>query len=305
MNVGLDEQRQRVGSVFAHYRGAARCASRFLPVKVIVGITTTKARLGVFFYSLQSLRRQSYRDFNIFLSLSREPYLFDEGIDMVPAWMEGDRVQVHFVANSGPYRKLLPAIADASDEDIVVTADDDVLYADNWLMKIVKAAESHPDHIVCGRAREIQKNLVGRFQNYSNWPLISGRDTGLLLLPIGCAGVAYRKNLLDLRFALDPVYKEYAPTADDIWFRLASLRKNVEVYVDTEIESGNSYIQHFRGLEQLNLYRPAQMRSLPVREFTRIVTRSRDYWGFPVSRNDVAWSKTLAMLKSRGQGINL
>lgn len=274
-------------------------------MKVVIGVTTTKSRLGIFFYTLLSLKRQDFANFVIVVSLSKDPYLLDEGIDVVPEWMAGEPVEVRFVANGGPYRKLLPAIVEAGEEDIVVTADDDVLYADDWLSKLVNAAIGHPENIVCGRARRIRKNVVGRWQNYSNWPLISGETTGFSLLPIGCAGIAYRRNLLDIDFALDPASRKFAPTADDIWFRLASLRKNVQVYLDSELERGNANILHSHGLEQLNLYRPSSIGALPARELTRLVTRTRDYVGVPISRNDVAWFRSLELLKSRGQGLDL
>ncbi len=274
-------------------------------MKVLVCVTTTKARLDVFFYALQSLKRQTYEDYYISVYLSQEPFLLDEGIRVVPDWMRGERLQVGFVSNSGSYRKLLPAIVDAADEDLIVTADDDVLYARNWLERIVKAAELHPTHIVCGRARSIQKNILGRFQNYSNWPIVSKSMTGRALLPIGCSGIAYRRNLLDLDFMLDQAFRDCAPTSDDIWFRLASLRKHVEVYVDPEIESENAYTEPFVCLSKLNQHVPDLEPSLLRRLIVRAIRRTRDYLGIPVSRNDLAWTKSLQLLESRGQPINL
>jgi len=274
-------------------------------VKIIVSVTTTKARLEVFFYVLQSLRRQTYKDYDLSVYLSRDPYLLDEGIENVPDWIDRKRVQVSFVGNSGPYRKLLPAMADAAGEDLVVTADDDVLYANTWLEKIVQGAASHPEQIVCARARRIQKNVMGRFQNYSNWPLVSRATLAKALLPIGCSGIAYRKHLLDLDFIFDCAYKDCAPTADDIWFRLASLRRNVEVYVDPGMDAGNSYILHSMGLEQLNLNRPNRESNLFKHEVMRVITRTKDYLGIPISRNDLAWIKSLEFLESKGQRLTL
>ncbi len=274
-------------------------------MKTIVSVTTTKARLEIFFYAFQSLKRQTFKDYDLSVYLSRDPYLLDEGIENVPGWINRERVQVSFVNNSGPYRKLLPAMADAAEEDLIVTADDDVLYASNWLEKIVQGAASHPEHIVCARARQIRKNAMGRFQNYSNWPLVSRSALGKALLPIGCSGVAYRKNLLDLGFIFDCAYKDCAPTSDDIWFRLASLRRNVDVYVDPGMDYGSSYILHSMGLEKLNLHRPIPVPNLFKREVVRVITRTKDYLGIPISRNDLAWIKSLAFLESKGQRITL
>ena len=123
------------------------------------------------------------------------------------------------------------------------------------MKRIAEAACLHPNETVCSRAKRIKKNLLGRYQNYAHWPLLAAKDLSMTLLPIGCAGIAYRKSLLDLDFVLNAAYVRCAPTSDDIWFRLASIRKGAMVHCDPAIENGNGYIQHLMGLEQTNLYR--------------------------------------------------
>ncbi len=271
-------------------------------MKVIIGVTTTKARLGLFFYTLQSLKRQTYDDFTIYINLSKEPYLFDDGIDTVPDWMTGDNIRVNFVDNSGPYRKLIPLLETIGGDDVVVTADDDVLYSENWLKRIVESALLYPNYIVCGRARRIQKNIIGLFQNYANWPLVRDRATNLFLLPIGISGIAYRIGLLDLEFAMDEAYFDYAPTADDMWFRLASIRKNTKVYVDPEIDKENAHIGHLMGLERVNLQRPIEGRRLFERVIIKTISKFINYFGIPLSQNDFAWRRSLEYSKSMDDG---
>ena len=75
------------------------------------------------------------------------------------------------------------------------------------------------------------------------------------LLPIGKFGVAYRRRLIDLEFIKDVAYKEHAPTADDLWFRIASMRKNIPVHVAPEVAQGNAAIEHKMGLEEINMFK--------------------------------------------------
>lgn len=274
-------------------------------MRVWVSVTTTKARLGVFFYSLQSLKAQDYRNYDIVVHLSKEPYLLDEGVTAIPDWMKGENVGVRFIKNSGSYRKLIPLIQSVSSDDIVVTVDDDVLYSRDWLARMIENALEHPDSVVCARARRIEKNRLDRYQNYANWPLIQERAAGLPLLPIGCSGVAYRSKLLDLEFAGDGASHVCAPTADDIWFRLSSLLKNTRVYVDPGMDEGNAYVKHSVGLEYLNLHQHQFDRPLFVRESIRVATRVKDYFGVPVSSNDYAWKNSLELLRARGRRIDL
>jgi hypothetical protein len=273
-------------------------------VKVIVGVTTTKARLDLFFYSFQSLRRQSLSSFRIVVSLSREPYLFDEGIDAVPDWMAGENVQVDFVQNSGPYRKLLPQIARMDDDDMLVTADDDIIYSEHWLKRLVSSAQENPDCIVCCRARNVMKNLLGRYQNYSHWDVCLTPQRGPNLLPTCGAGAVFRKRLLDLRFLSDEAYLKIAPTADDIWYRIASLRTRTDVFVDPDIDKENGYIRHFVGLERVNLYQLTQGLASRRRLLLRLTNRFRNYFGISSSGNDRAWKRSLEYSRALGSDVS-
>ena len=262
-------------------------------METIVSITTTKERLSIFFYALQSLKKQKYDNYKIFINISEEPYLFDGGISVVPEWMNGDNVQINFVKNSGPYRKLIPIIDKLNVDDIIVTADDDVLYSEDWLKNIVKIALKFPDFIICGRARYIKKNIFGRFQNYQNWPIVIGAIEGFNILPVGCSGIAYRIKLLDLDFLTDESYFKIAPTSDDMWFRISSMRKNIKVYADQKIDKSNAYIRHDFGLEQINIFKKDINNYFLKRAFIGLTIELKNYLGISLSKNDVSWKKIL------------
>lgn len=258
-------------------------------VKVFVSVTTTRKRLGLFFYAFQSLIRQDYGDFEIVINLSREAYLFDDGINSIPDWMGGENVQVNFVENTGSYRKLVPLIETVGEEDLVVTADDDMLYSNQWLSRIVKEAGKYPDLLVCGGARRIKKNIFGRVQNYLGWPLCITSETAMDLIPLSGFGAAYRKKLVDLNFITDAAFREYAPTADDLWFRIASMRKNVCVHVNPDIAQGNATITHKMGLDQVNFRTKQKPQGFLARAMSQLKLEFCSYFGIRLSKNDFAW----------------
>jgi hypothetical protein len=268
-------------------------------MKVFVSVTTTKKRLGLFFYALQSLVRQNYEGFVIVINLSKEAYLFDDGIGSIPDWMSGANVQVNFVENTGSYRKLLPLIETVGEDDLIVTADDDVLYSENWLSRIVDEAGKYPDSIVCGGARRIKTNIFGRVQNYSTWQHCVAPETAMDLLPIGVFGVAYRKRLVDWEFITDVAYKEYAPTADDLWFRIASMRKNIPVHVVPDVTQGNAHIEHKMGLEQVNWVTQKERRGILARAVSQLKLELYNYFGIALSKNDFVWKAASDYSKSK------
>lgn len=268
-------------------------------MKVFVCVTTTSKRLGLFFYGFQSLVRQDYEDFKIVINLSKQAYLFDDGIESIPDWMGGENVQVNFVENTGSYRKLLPLIDAVKGDDLIITADDDMLYSESWLPRLVNEAVKYPDSIVCGGARRISRNIFGSLQNYSSWPLCTASETAMNLVPIGVFGVAYRRRLIDLEFISDVAYKEHAPTADDLWFRIASMRKNIPVHVAPEVAYDNAGIEHTMGLEETNLFKKRGSRSFLARATSQLKLELYNYFGLAPSKNDLAWKATSEYSRSK------
>lgn len=236
-------------------------------------------------YTLLSIRQQLEQPHLVRVNISRCPYLFDAGIDSVPAWLASSECELRFVENTGPYRKLLPTLEDALDSDIIVTFDDDVLYGPEWLRQILESARAHPDTIVCSRARRIPQLLGVADLGYAAWGRVRRRTRGLRIVPIGCGGVAYRKRLLDSDMIRDKSFMDIAPTADDLWFRAASWRMGVEVLVEPSIDSGNRYVLQPESLTSDNIGLDRRVPPL-VDLFAR---RALAVLGVAKGRNDHAW----------------
>lgn len=257
--------------------------------KIILSCTTTNTRLHMLFYMIESIKKQKVMPDVLYVNISSEGYLFDAGIFEIPEWLNQTFVCINQTENIGSYRKLLPVIEKVEDNDIIITADDDVLYGPNWIKSLVELSIKYPKHIICARAREMKKSILGGWQNYSRWNLISSIQEGMLFLPTGNAGVVYRKNLLDLEFILNTVFKEMAPTTDDLWFRMASLRKKTPVLVCPEIDTENIYLGHKIGLEQINFNK--KKLNFFQKVYKKTMGRFVDWIGFDVTKNDYSWSR--------------
>lgn len=260
--------------------------------QIILSCTTTKDRLEFLYYTVKSVYRQTLKPDVFYINISQDSHMQDSGIKEPPTWLNNENIVVNFVENTGPYRKLLPVLSKSSEEDIIVTIDDDVLYHRNWLKTIVETAMEHPAEIVCGRAKKINKNVLGLYQSYYNWRRVKTSCSGFWLLPIGCAGVAYRKNLINEEFIKDGNFLKIAKANDDLWFRMASLINGVNVYVNRDVEIGNITLVHNKGLELNNVF------SINGNSMTRKLTyelfgRTFGYLGASLSDNDTAWKKII------------
>ncbi len=205
-------------------------------MSVIVTLTTTSYRLDILKYTLLSIWDQSRRPDKVFLNVSSEPFCNDIGITELPEWLKemvksNLELELFWVENTGPYRKLLPTFEKADNDDLIITCDDDVIYGRHWLNSLVSSAEANNNSVICGRARMPKKTIWGSRQSYLNWPVTTDDHEGYDLVPTGVSGIVYRKSLLDPIIMQSRDYAWVAPRQDDLWFDLARRRLGASVIV--------------------------------------------------------------------------
>ena len=199
--------------------------------KLVVSLTTISKRIIRVHEVIESISSQTRPPDEIHLFLSKENYLLDGGILEIPPELDGCikkyNVNLHYVPNIGPYRKLLPLLRQTWGQDAcIVTVDDDTIYPPHFLERMVLAFQNH-QCIIAFSGRRITFNKEGGVIPYRRWPkLVNGQSKDILNFPIGKDGVLYHH-----RFFTDRVFDDAAltlcPTADDIWFRCNTWIKQV------------------------------------------------------------------------------
>ncbi len=117
------------------------------------------------------------------------------------------------------YRKLIPALKDFPN-DIIVTIDDDVWYHKNMLRDLLHLHKQIPDVILANRAKKIKLNAPYRKWKKYRWYhfLVKRLNFSFKNIQTGVGGVLYPPNSLHQKMIDSDVFKEIAPTTDDIWF---------------------------------------------------------------------------------------
>lgn len=262
-------------------------------MSIIISLTSTSVRLPVLKYTLTSLLEQSIKPDRIVLNLSKDKYLIDQGINEVPSWLEklsrDGEIEIKWVKNTGPYRKFLPIYEECSDDDWIVTCDDDVIYGKYWLASLIECAKQNPNSIICGRARIPVKSIAGNYQSYLNWPLAPLGSSGFNLVPTGVSGILYRKKLLDEYIMTSDAYKQLAPKQDDLWFNLARVIKGADVVVS---ENANNHIFPINAPGSLTSTNVAvklpEWSKLALALIVRLKIKTKSYLGATVCENDKA-----------------
>lgn len=180
----------------------------------------------------------------IYLFVSFEPYLLDEGVSVLPRQLltlcAAGLLQIVFTANIGPHRKLLPLLDRYHAADVLlVTVDDDLGLVRNstllfrllqtHLLSLKQAEGKHA--IAALRSRRIGLCLghPPYTTSYRYWSLsntILGNEQ--LTVPTGTGGILYHPSQLH-EVVFDPKLREITGSADDLMFRLASMAKNASV----------------------------------------------------------------------------
>ena len=122
------------------------------------------------------------------------------------------------------YRKLIPVLKDFPN-DIVVTIDDDVRYHKNMLRDLLRLHKQIPQVIIANRAKKIKLSTPYRNWKKYRWYhfLFTKLHYSFKNIQTGVGGVLYPPNSLSKEMMGSDIFKEIAPTTDDIWFLAAAV----------------------------------------------------------------------------------
>ena len=206
---------------------------------VYVCMTTIRDRVKYVAESVRSILRGDVLPTQIYVMISKEPYMKDKGIEFsaLPKSLielaDTKPVTIVYTENIGPHRKLLPILSKYWNDDcVIVTVDDDVIYHRSTLAELIKYyILSGRDSVVALRSHRIglcTSNQALKVSEYKYWPLVSYGLREMLQLPTGTGGVLYRPDFFH-PIVFDRKFLSITSTGDDIAFRLACMVKDVPV----------------------------------------------------------------------------
>ncbi|WP_017803473.1 glycosyltransferase [Winslowiella toletana] len=271
-----------------------------------LNLTTTRGRLDLCSATVWSLIHQTFTPDTIIIWVSREPYMSDEGINEYPGWLpEINRikniVKIVHVRNTGPYRKIIPALRAAELDDVLIYADDDVIYGSMWLETLLKSYHQHQGkHVIAARIRVKSKNVLGFDKSYNHYKICAtptNFTANFIITGVGGCVIArrhVRRELLNI-----DAFIEVAPKTDDLW-----ISKIIELSGTTvtcspeamdhvlEINHSNNALSHSNTIISLQ-------HTLINKIVRKIYYIMMGYFGFAISNNDTAMKKINAFFKLR------
>ncbi len=197
-----------------------------LDAPLVVSLTSYPPRFAQLHLTLRCLLEQTVQPDEVLLWIAHDDMekLTPEILDL-----KSQGLTIHPCQELRSYNKLVHAIQE-NPHRYIVTADDDIYYAADWLEKLTTTANQYPSQIIAHRAHRVTYQADGAMMSYEQWETnISGPHDGSDIFATGVGGVLYPPNSLDEMSTQVEQFSSLSPTADDIWFYWMARRKGTTV----------------------------------------------------------------------------
>lgn len=199
-----------------------KSARVYTNLEVIVSLTTFPDRMSTLPLVLGTLFRQTIRADRIILWLADSQYPDKETVSTYLEEYVKLGLEIRFCQDFRSHKKYYFSMLE-NPRSIIVTCDDDILYSEYMLERLLSTHAKYPNMIVCERAHEM-RTRNGKVMAYQDWNYRARGATGpsKMLCPTGGAGCLYPPNTLSSHVFEQDVFKKICYYADDIWLKCMS-----------------------------------------------------------------------------------
>lgn len=200
---------------------------------VIVSFTSYPPRIDRVHMVVESLYQQTVQADEIILYLSLEEFPKAEGElpDNLRVLIGKRKFRIEWVeGNLKSHKKYYYALQKYR-QDIVITVDDDTVYAESMISDLVKVCRRYPHAISARRVRMIFKGGNG-LENYRNWDgnLDEYADIPRMdICAIGVGGICYPPGTGSEKWFRKEEMTEVAGHQDDLWLKYNEIRDHIPV----------------------------------------------------------------------------
>ena len=202
----------------------------YMDNNIIISLTSFPARIKLIHPVINSLLNQSIKPYKIILWLAK-PEFPNGNVDLPTNLLnlidKGLTIE-YYEKDIKSYKKLIPTLKKYPN-NIIVTADDDIIYRKDWLEKLYKTYLKYPKDIAAHRVTKFiyKKNgfkfIVGG-KHYYKKPSFLNKVTGV-------GGVLYFPNCFYKDILNEELFMKLAPTNDDVWFWFQAVLKGTRIRV--------------------------------------------------------------------------
>lgn len=211
-------------------------------IPIIVSLTTYPERNEKVQWTIKSLLNQNVKIDRLIIWLAEEQYPDKKIPNEIQQYIEYG-LEVRFCDDLKSHKKYYYTMLE-NRNSIVITVDDDVIYPEDTMEKLLKMHHKYPDAIICNQGRLIATNQFG-FESYTKWTVNIPRKTVMpsyLILPVGEGGVLYPRDSLDQDVFSQDVFKTLAFSADDLWLKFMAVKNKRRTVITTKVQRSPSEV---------------------------------------------------------------
>lgn len=202
--------------------------------KIIVSLTSFPERIETVGFAIISLFNQTVKPDRIVLWLAEDQFR-DKVLPPHIAELRERGLEIYFCDDLRSHKKYHYILQSQMPEELVVTYDDDIIYPEDSIEKLIKYHHKFPQSIIANRA-ECCYNDAGKISSYSTWRVRDNSKVGLEctdLFPSTGGGTLYPYGSVNSEAFNVSVMKKNALYADDIWMRFMSALNHTTVVKTT------------------------------------------------------------------------
>ncbi len=202
-------------------------------VQLVVSLTTFPARIDSVKLTINTLLRQTVKPDRLILWLANEQ--FPQGYEGLPQSIKDLTnlgLEIKWCEDLRSYKKLVPTLREFPN-DIIVTADDDILYKEDWLESLYEEYLKNPKNLYVRRARNLYVDDK-RIKAYPvNYDIPEDLNTASFKNRLaGGSGCLFPPKSLHEDILNTEQIKSLIPTHDDVYFwAMAVLNKTKTVVI--------------------------------------------------------------------------
>ena len=192
----------------------------------VVSLTTYEPRWHSVHYTIESIGCGRLRPSRLVLWIA--PSVLQAGTPATLQRLVARGLEIRTCEDLGPHKKFYPQVCEWPASRDLVTADDDVLYWDDWLETLHAAAARRPGFIHAHRVEVMRFAPDGGFAPYESWPACRSTAPSPLHFFTGVGGVLYPPAMQDALRAAGDGFRQCCPRADDIWLNAVAWRSGIQ-----------------------------------------------------------------------------
>ena len=214
--------------------------------ELIVSLTSYPDRIYDIHYCIYSLLIQSLKPNKIILWLGEEQFP-NRDKDLSEKLREFTKhgLTIKYTKDIKSYKKLIPALREYPNS-IIVSADDDIFYRNNWLEKLYNHWKDNKNFVIVHRGDKIiiEDDKIIPFNQWGRKTISDNSSFSFLIL--SGSGALFPPNCLYKDVFNEEIFKKLAPNADDMWFWAMAVLKNTKIKIVNEPQNTFIYVNPAR-----------------------------------------------------------